>query len=30
MTATIAYVRVSTDGQTTEAQRHAISLRIPR
>lgn len=25
MTATIAYVRVSTDDQTTEAQRHAIS-----
>lgn len=28
MTATIAYVRVSTDGQTTEAQRHAISQRF--
>lgn len=25
MTATLAYVRVSTDGQTTEAQRHAIA-----
>ncbi|AHC83682.1 resolvase [Pseudomonas monteilii SB3101] len=28
MTATIAYVRVSTDDQTTEAQRHAISQRF--
>lgn len=27
MTATIAYTRVSTDGQTIEAQRHAISQR---
>lgn len=27
MSATLAYVRVSTDGQTTEAQRHAISQR---
>lgn len=28
MTATIAYVRVSTDDQTTEAQRHTISQRF--
>ncbi|MBD9411565.1 recombinase family protein [Stutzerimonas stutzeri] len=28
MTATIAYVRVSTDDQTTEAQRYAISQRF--
>lgn len=28
MTATIAYVRVSTDDQTTEAQRHVISQRF--
>jgi putative DNA-invertase from lambdoid prophage Rac len=28
MTATIAYVRVSTDDQTTEAQRHSISQRF--
>lgn len=28
MTATIAYVRVSTDDQTTEAQRHAINQRF--
>lgn len=27
MTATLAYVRVSTDGQTTEAQRHAIAKK---
>lgn len=27
MTTTLAYVRVSTDDQTTEAQRHAISQR---
>lgn len=28
MTATIAYVRVSTDDQTTEAQRHSIGQRF--
>lgn len=27
MTATLAYVRVSTDDQSTEAQRHAIAER---
>lgn len=27
MTATLAYTRVSTDGQTTEAQRHTIAQR---
>ena len=28
MTATLAYLRVSTDGQSTDAQRHSIAQRF--